>query len=80
MAFFKNTSKLKKSDNDAFDQIYLPRDPTPHSGVYKCTVCGYEIVSAETFPLSPKNHFQHPVDKPIRWKLLVAAEQNTATQ
>lgn len=80
MAFFKNTSTLKSSENGAFDIVYMPRDPTPHSGVYKCTVCGHEIVSTESFPLSPKNHFQHPVDMPIRWKLLVAAEHNSSFQ
>lgn len=73
MALYKDESKLTYSDDAAFDVDHKPGDTTPHSGIYRCTACGKEIVSESGKPFPPQNHHQHTPPAAIRWRLLVYA-------
>lgn len=76
MALYKYGNELKQSDHTAFDVIYAPGDVAPNAGIYRCVNCGDEIGIAKGHQLPPQNHHQHrPGVGPIRWKLLVFAQQ-----
>jgi hypothetical protein len=74
MALLKYNNHLRSSNNVEFDKIHSPGHPTGWSGIYRCTVCGREVVSVAGHPLPPQNHHQHPANEPIRWKLNVASD------
>jgi len=74
MAIYQDAAYVKRGTG-GFDAKYKPGDPTPHSGIYRCAVCGREDVSEAGKPLPSQNHNQHdPAEGPIRWKLLVYSE------
>lgn len=76
MAQYKYGEYLNKSDNDAYDTIFEPGTVVTNSGIYRCVNCGDEIAANKNNPLPPQNHHQHPqTTLPIRWKLLVFAQQ-----
>lgn len=80
MPNYKNGDVFFQRPSDTnFDTIYRPGQLTPFSGIYRCTSCGFEIVSTATHPLPPTetclNHStrwmcQHG---PVRWQLVAAA-------
>ena len=73
MAVYKYAQLLEQSPNAAFDAVLSPATPAPHSGIYRCEVCGMNEVSTLGHPLPPQNHHQHaPNLGPIRWRLAVA--------
>jgi hypothetical protein len=76
MALYKNSSLVTQTNADAFDGLHSPSTPTPFSGIYRCEVCGHEIVSTYSHPLPPQNHAQHPQHRPIQWRLVVFAQHN----
>ena len=77
MAFYKYSNFLAVNSNDAFDTLYVPGLATPHSGIYRCEVCGREDVSETSKPLPPQNHHQHNYGQgPIRWRLIVCSDGN----
>ena len=78
MALYKDDTHVKPSDSDAFDREHSPGETTPHSGIYRCVVCGREDVSETGKPLPSQNHKQHSPGKPIRWKLLVYSQGETS--
>ncbi len=76
MALYKYASYLAQSDHSEFDKTYRPGDICPNSGIYRCDICSDEIASNKGNPLPPQNHHQHaPGQGPIRWKLIVFAQQ-----
>ena len=72
MAYYKYLQFLDQNDHAAFDAVSSPGEPTPHSGIYRCEVCGQSVVSTLNHPLPPQNHHQHPKREAIRWRLVVA--------
>ncbi|HEX4050685.1 MAG TPA: hypothetical protein VHY19_07410 [Steroidobacteraceae bacterium] len=76
MALYKHNQYLDDSDHRAFDVLHLPESNTPNSGIYRCEVCGAEVVSEKAKRLPPKNHQVHAEDLrgPIQWRLIVLAE------
>jgi hypothetical protein len=76
MALYKNGNYLKKSESGTFDETYAPGTLTPFSGIYRCEVCGHEIVSVYNAQLPPQVHTKHPTDKPIAWRMIVFAQHN----
>ena len=75
MALYKSSTYLTQSSDDAFDKIYAPGSQTPHSGIYRCEGCGFEIVSEGAKPFPPQNHHQHsPSQGSIRWRMIVYAQ------
>ena len=45
MPIYKGFTEFLKLEGDTFDTIFRPRATTPFSGIYRCTVCGWEEVS-----------------------------------
>jgi hypothetical protein len=75
MANYKYPTYLNQSNNSAFDQLHSPGVHTPHSGIYRCEVCGENEVSTYGHPLPPQNHHQHNFGAgPIRWRLIAATK------
>ncbi|MGO8996013.1 MAG: hypothetical protein ACLQVI_22085 [Polyangiaceae bacterium] len=80
MALYKDSKYVTGTQSRVadFDTRHSPGGTTPSSGIYKCTVCGKEIVSEEKKSFPPQNHHQHGLNAgPIAWKLIVLAEHNS---
>ena len=75
MATYQNGEFLHKLVHEAFDKEHTPGTAAPFPGIYRCTNCGDEIAIAGGHTLPPQNHKQHNSSLPIRWKLLIYAEQ-----
>lgn len=76
MAQYKYEKFLKKGDSEVYDKEYKPGENNPNSGIYRCKHCGDEIASNKNDPFPPQNHHQHAdTTKPIRWQLIVFAQQ-----
>ncbi len=70
MPIYKRFTEFLKLEGDAFDTIFRPRATTPFSGIYRCTVCGWEEVSVAYTTLPPQNHHTHaPGLGHILWRL-----------
>lgn len=74
MAQFKYGSFLVQSQSTAYDSLYHPGHITPDSGIYRCEVCGWEVVSEHGNPFPPQDHHTHPSRQPIQWRLVVFAQ------
>ncbi len=75
MALYKDTLHVTSSTDAIFDAVNKPGTAAPRAGIYRCIVCGKEIVSEESNALPPQNHHQHaPNAGAIQWKLLVYAQ------
>lgn len=76
MAQYKHGQHLVQSQNDAYDTLISPGSEAANAGIYRCAVCGDEIGIAKGHILPPQNHHQHaPSLGPIKWQLLVFAQQ-----
>jgi hypothetical protein len=73
MAYYKYPNFLHQQSGSEFDQIHLPGQLVPYSGVYSCTQCGQSVVSTKNNTLPPQNHHQHSPPAPIQWVLTVKA-------
>jgi hypothetical protein len=72
MALYKYAQYLHDSDNRAFDLILCPDTATPISGIYRCMVCGAEIISEKSKILPSKGDHLHAEELgPIQWRLIV---------
>lgn len=71
MAYFKYQNVLTQQDGNEFDILHAPGGQTPHSGIYRCEVCGGSAVSTLGNPLPPQGHHPHTNNAPIRWRLIV---------
>lgn len=75
MALYKHGNYLFQNNDAAFDAIHNPGTVTPHSGIYRCTGCGHEIVSETGRVFPAQNHGQHTTAQgAIRWQLLVYSQ------
>lgn len=79
MPYFKNKDVFKHDTSTAFDDVLTPGAITPHSGVYRCVNCGFEVVSTAGHPLPPEHSCsqhssawkcRHGI---VRWQLVSAA-------
>lgn len=79
MAQYKDPRYLARTDHSAFDALHHPGQITPDSGVYRCEVCGWEVVSEKGKPFPPQDHHTHPQNpySPILWRLIVFAVHRT---
>ncbi len=76
MAQYKYVQYLHQNDSAEYDKTFEPGTIALNSGIYRCTNCGDEDACNKGKPLPPQNHRQHnPANGPIRWKLLVFAQQ-----
>jgi hypothetical protein len=75
MANYKYGEEVTQSDDGAFDKEHKPGEVPPHSGIYRCTGCGREIVAEEGRRFPTQNHHQHSTDQDhVRWKMIVYAD------
>lgn len=75
MALYKETKLVTQTNDAAFDKEYKPGETPPHSGIYRCSGCGHEIVAEQSRTFPTQNHKQHTqAQGHIRWKLLVYAQ------
>jgi hypothetical protein len=60
---------------DEFATLHDPGAKVPFSGIYKCEVCGFELVAEKLRPLpSEDNWHRHNQNQgPIKWRLIVHA-------
>jgi len=73
MAIFKETRLVRPSASTAFDRNFGPGETAPFDGIYRCTGCNLETLTAggRTLPTAAK--LAHPAwCKGVRWQLLVA--------
>jgi hypothetical protein len=76
MALYVNSTVVQKvGAQDAFTSTYKPGNTVPHSGIYRCDVCGDEDCCNAGDPFPPQNHAQHKNKEAITWRLLVYAQQ-----
>lgn len=80
MPNYKNGAVFNQLPNDTnFDQIHMPGQLTPFSGIYRCTNCGFEAVSTKGNPLPTEmfcnlHHQQWRASSGwVRWQLVAAA-------
>ncbi|MBS1155964.1 MAG: hypothetical protein H6R07_1888 [Proteobacteria bacterium] len=77
MALYKYGSSLQPSQHSAFDSIHSSGEEAIHPGIYRCVVCGDEVVIAKGHTLPSPDHHQHkPGLGPIKWMLAVFAQSN----
>jgi len=76
MAQYMDGGFLVPSNDPAFGDEHKPGAPAPHSGIYRCTGCGWEVASVAGHHLPPQEHHTHPRSqpKPIVWRLIVLAQ------
>ena len=77
MAQYKYRDNVIQSSNAAFDTRHAPCTVASNPGIYRCVVCGEEIVRGKGRTLPPADHHPHAQGQPkIEWQLLVYAEQS----
>ncbi|MFZ6724119.1 hypothetical protein ACO0K2_01355 [Undibacterium sp. MH2W] len=74
MALYKHANILVQSGDQAFDFVYAPGSLAPHTGLYRCITCGYEIVMSnlQTFP--DVGCHTKTESMPMGWRLGVYAQ------
>lgn len=76
MAIYKYQRFLESSDDDAFDGEHPPGGPAPLAGIYRCTECNREVVTAKGEPLPTDDHHRHRgAQGAINWRLVVMADR-----
>ena len=77
MAQYKYRDNVIQSSSAAFDTRHAPCTVASNPGIYRCVVCGEEIVVSRGRTLPPAEHHAHPNGQAkIEWQLLVYAEQS----
>ena len=80
MALYGYAQYLMNSNDRAFAAIHKAGVIAPHSGIYRCEGCGYEVTSSEGQTLPVQNHHQHSQSQGvIRWRLIVCAQLKIVT-
>jgi hypothetical protein len=72
MAHYKHDNYLLHRRDPIFDHLLEPGTPAPHAGIYRCEICGHEVVAEKKHPLPSVNHHKHPAPHfDIHWRLTV---------
>lgn len=72
MALYRYLTDLQLSTIEEFDKTYSPGDRVGWSGIYRCVVCGREVVHTNEEPLPLQDHPEHtPTQGMIQWRLIV---------
>lgn len=74
MALYANGQYLRLSALPEFNKVYSCGQIVPKSGIYICTVCGYEATCNAGDPFPPQSEHRHEDVKPPSWKLIVATQ------
>lgn len=60
------------AETPPFENLYYPGTISAWSGIYRCEVCGHEVVHTHDKPLPPEIHHVHAAELgPILWRLIV---------
>ncbi|BCZ76075.1 hypothetical protein [Komagataeibacter phage phiKX1] len=92
MPFYKNGNYFTKKENDEFSTPHNVNTDAPLSGIYRCTLCGHEIVIDKGRNLPPdgdhklgekiKKHTDDEAkSKPLgfKWELVAAPKHYSGT-
>jgi hypothetical protein len=79
MALYRHLTDLQPSNIEEFEKTYNPGDRIEWSGIYRCDVCGREIVHTNDKPLPSKDHHEHTAaqGKIHVWRLIVTDYSGT---
>lgn len=77
MAQYKYRDNVIQSSSAAFDTRHAPCTVASNPGIYRCVVCGEEIVMGKGRTLPAPDHHEHAQGQPkIEWQMIVFAEQS----
>ena len=72
MAVYKHDNYLRHRNDAIFDTLLETNTAAPYSGIYRCEICGQEVISQKSTPLPPETHHKHPHhQEAIHWRLTV---------
>jgi hypothetical protein len=72
MVLYKYLTHLEPASSDEFDKSYHPGERVNWSGIYRCIVCGQEIMQSNQNPLPSETHHEHAADQGSpTWMLVV---------
>jgi hypothetical protein len=78
MPYFRDPFSYLQSPSAIFEQAFKPDSAVPHSGIYRCSACGFEIaVAAGSLLLSNGTCSTHDSrrnskDGKVSWRLVAA--------
>ena len=76
MAIYRYPQFLLRVDHTLFETLHAPGTSAPYSGIYRCHVCGQEIVAMRNESLPAADHHDHVIgDGPMRWQLTAAPSE-----
>ena len=70
MVFIKKGTRLPEGNSQTFDRPYGPKEYALYAGIYRCDICGREIIHAGDCDLPPQDKTQD--NHWHSWKLLVS--------
>lgn len=89
MPYFNNVDFFEYSDDSVFTTLYDVSTPAPVSGIYRCTLCGHEMVIDKDRNLPPDGRHnltasvsKHVIDKlqkspkGFKWELVAAPKHH----
>jgi len=72
MVLYKYLTHLEPTSSEEFDKSYHPGERVNWSGIYRCIVCGREIMHSNDNLLPDENHHPHSPDQgSSQWRLVV---------
>lgn len=74
MALYQSSQFLTVWTDAEFDRLHHPRTPAPHSGIYRCAGCGFEIATPEGQLLPPIHAHPHRLGTQEVWQMIVYAD------
>jgi hypothetical protein len=75
MALYQDANSLRQYSHPDFDNLFPPRSIPNHSGIYRCTGCGREIVMQAHKHFPPYDHHQHSrATTRFLWKMIVGTQ------
>jgi hypothetical protein len=72
MVLYKYLTHFEPTSSEEFDKSYHPGERVNWSGIYRCTVCGREIMHSNDNLLPDEIHHPHSPDQgSSQWGLVV---------
>ena len=76
MAIYKYPQFLLRVDHTLFETQNATGAPAPYSGIYRCSICGQEIVAKRNEVLPSADHHPHYLgDDVMHWQLTAAPSE-----
>lgn len=74
MAVYKHHDFLQQSSHQAFDTALAAGDISVYTGIFRCTVCGREVIARTGETLPDASHHVHAGGVDMRWQLVVSID------